>query len=328
MSARTGLARATQRGFTLVELMVSLVMFSFVAIGLLAVAVSIANTYREQRDSSAAESLVRVPADFIADVLRQASPGVSSFAIADAATCSTSALSVTNSTTGPDSLDVIYASGGVATATTSVLLASTTTVTVADATGLAAGDSVVITNLAQGHFYKLQAVAGNTLTLQLGCVSYAPPAGGYAAGSMVVRAQHAVFSIALLDGQNALWFDPDAGDALAAEPFSEGMEDMQIAVGIDTSANGLTETGVAGDDDEWSYNVAGDTAIATWPPVAGSIRAVRFTLVARAANPDTANALLYLRPAAEDRAAAGANDNYRRRTLRSTIEFRNVGVSP
>ena len=78
---------ASQRGFTLVELMISLVLFSFVIAGVLAVAVSMTQGYREQRAAVEAEGAVRLPLDFLVDALRQASPAVSTGLIQDAATC-------------------------------------------------------------------------------------------------------------------------------------------------------------------------------------------------------------------------------------------------
>src|SRR5712671_6050324 len=69
--------RRSEAGFTLVELMISLVIFSFVIAGILSVAVAMTQGMREQRQAVLAESAVRVPMDFLVDALRQASPGVS-----------------------------------------------------------------------------------------------------------------------------------------------------------------------------------------------------------------------------------------------------------
>jgi hypothetical protein len=156
----------------------------------------------------------------------------------------------------------------------------------------------------------------------------------YAKGSLVVRAQHAHFSIQNITINSVsvphLEMDPD-GSAYngagsdSAEPLAEYIEDMQIAVGVDADgANGISEVGSGADDDEWYYNYAGDSA----PPTTKPIRAVRITLIAR-----TSKALfgktssIYFRPAAEDH-AAGATDPYRRRVLKSIVELRNISGSP
>src|SRR6185312_4064680 len=48
--------------------------------------------------------------------------------------------------------------------------------------------------------------------------------------SLVIRAQHATFTIAAIDGIPTLMMDPDAGGPQAAQPLAEGIEDMQIAL--------------------------------------------------------------------------------------------------
>ena len=84
--------------------------------------------------------------------------------------------------------------------------------------------------------------------------------------------------------------------------------------------DGVTPTTV----DEWIYNIAGDVN-----PPAGTLRAVRVTLVARTLSGLIGNLKSYNRPAIEDHAAAALNsDNFRRRILRTTAEVRNMSVSP
>jgi prepilin-type N-terminal cleavage/methylation domain-containing protein len=316
-----------QRGFTLIELMVALTIFSFAIAGVLAVATSMTQAYREQRNVIAAEGAVRVPLDYITDTIRQLSPGVPGLNIVDADTCSLSALTITNSTSAPDVLDIIFASGGVVTSTTSPLVSTSTTLTVVDASQLAAGDYVVVSNMSAGVFYRITNVTGTTLTLSASC-SGATLATNYPAslpaGSLVVRSQHVTFTIALLDGTSALWMDPDAGGPLAAEPLAEGVEDLQVAVGIDQAADGLLDNGTA--SDEWIYNAAGDTPTIL-PPAVGTVRAVRVSMVAKTALAQIGGGPTFTRPALEDRPAS-AGDYFRRRTLRSTIEIRSAGVSP
>ena len=116
--------------------------------------------------------------------------------------------------------------------------------------------------------------------------------------------------------------DPDAEGPAVAEPFAEGVEDLQIAIGVDADGDGaLTEVGLAAGDDEWTHNRAGETQ------PAGTVRAIRLTLISRA-TAKRINATGQARPAAEDRAAATEPDGYRRRALTTTIEIRNFGGSP
>ncbi|CAN5850620.1 hypothetical protein BH11MYX3_BH11MYX3_03140 [soil metagenome] len=318
----------SQAGFTLVELMVSLVMFSLAVGGILAVAVSLTSGYRQQRQAIASEGAVRVPMDYLADAIRQASagaPGGINLTDVSGTTCTSGAVSVTNGANAPDRLDVIFASGAVVTSTRTILTSSGGSVTVTNTSQLAPNDYVIISDISQGHMFKVTGVNAATGVITLGtmCGTLNWPAADYPAGSMVIRAQHAEFYVGTVDTIPTLMMDPDGPQGpLAAEPLAEGVEDMQVALGIDTNGDSaLTDVGAAANDDEWIYNKSGDTL-----PAGGAIRAVRITLIARASAVVTGPST-YLRPAAEDR-VAGSLDAYRRRVLRSTVEVRNTGGSP
>src|SRR5205814_4796413 len=121
--------------------------------------------------------------------------------------------------------------------------------TVADASQLTVGDSLLISNLdTQGHVVEVTGISGNILTLgPQACATLALPSGGYPVGSMVIRVLRARFFIANmdeapikgLDPAPALWMDPDADGPAPAEPLAEGIEDLQIAVGIDANLDGV-----------------------------------------------------------------------------------------
>jgi type IV pilus assembly protein PilW len=315
--------RTHERGFTLVELMISLVLFSLVAAGLLSVAITMASGYREQQLTIATESSVRGAIDYMTEAMRGVSPGVPVANIQHVNTCATGALTLTNSSTAPDQVTAVFASGAVVTSTRAVYGAGTTTLAITSSSQLAAGDTVLITNLDQGHLATISSVGSGSITLVAqSCGSLALPAGGYGAGSLVVRAARATFSVGSVDGMPTLMIDPDAEGSAPAEPFAEGIEDLQMAIGIDANGDGaLTEVGVAANDDEWTYNRSGETL------PAGTIRAVRVTFISRATG-KRVNATGQARPAAEDRAPATATDGFRRRALTTTIEIRNFGGSP
>ena len=316
--------RRSQAGFTLIELMISLVMFSLTIAGVLSVAVTITAGNREQRQSMNAESSVRVAIDFLADALRQASPGVPGGALltdASGVNCTTGSIVVTNSTAAPDRLDMIYASGAVVTSSRSVLQATSTSINVSNVSQFAAGDHVVVADGTQGVMYRINTISGTTLNFAAICTGLTWTTD-YPVGSLVIRAQHAELFIQNVDGIPTLMFDPDGPQGSdVAEPLAEGVEDLQVAVGIETGVDGsILDNGSA--TDEWFYNASGDVL-----PAAGSVRAVRVTLIARASTQVTGGVTPYKRPAAEDR-PIGTSDGYRRRVLRSTIEIRNMGDSP
>ncbi len=299
--------------------MVSLVLFTVAIGGALAVAVSMSNGFREQRQVIATEGAVRGPMEFLGDVFRGASPAVSSGVIQDVATCTLGAITVVNSTNSPDQIDVVYASGSVVTSSRTAYTTGTSSVTVNDASQLAVDDTILITDLTQGHLVKITAVNIATGVLALAsqsCTLALPASGGYPVGSLVIRAQRARFSVGTVDGIPTLMMDPDAaGTAAAAEPLAEGIEDMQIALGVDVNASGGIES------TEWAYS-SGTGALV------GAIRAVRVTLVGRNVEALKGGTAGFYRPAAEDRPASSGPDKFRRRTLTTTIEIRNLGGSP
>ena len=138
------------------------------------------------------------------------------------------------------------------------------------------------------------------------------------------------FSVALFfcfaplpDGTPVLMLDPDDAGAAPPEPLAEGIEDLQVAVGVDVNSDGnLFENGTTGD--EWFGNAAGDAAPPL--PTVQRWRAIRVTLVARTIK-ETGNEPVSSRPAAEDR-GAGTADKYRRRVLSTVVDVRNFEASP
>jgi prepilin-type N-terminal cleavage/methylation domain-containing protein len=316
------MTRTSQKGFTLVELMISLVLFSVAIAGVLSVAVTMTQGFREQRQVIATESSVRAPLEFIADAIRNASPAVPSGDIQDVKNCVTGAIAVVNNTNAPDQLDIVYASGSVVTSLRTIYDSTTNlAITVTDASQLAVGDTLLITNMTKGHLVDVTAVNTATGVLALtapGCTP-ALPVGGYPPGSLVIRALRARFTVdvtgAATDGVPTLMMDPDADGPASAEPLAENVEDMQIAVGVDVDLNKGIDAG------EWEYS-SGVGALA------GAIRAMRITLVARAPNQLQGGTASFYRPAAEDRPIASTADSYRRRVLSTTVEIRNLGGSP
>ncbi len=111
------------------------------------------------------------------------------------------------------------------------------------------------------------------------------------------------------------------------EPAATGIEDFQVALGIDgingqTLDGQITEVGGGANDDEWVYNVVGDT-----PPTCldmANVIAVRISLVARAKS--QGGGVQRPRPAVENRAVAGTADGFYRVVLRQVIALRNKGL--
>ncbi|MDB4960819.1 MAG: hypothetical protein JWP01_818 [Myxococcales bacterium] len=313
--------RSTQAGFTLIELMISLVLFSFAIAGVLAVAVAMASGFREQKLTIGAESAARSAMEFLADAIRGASPGVPSGKIIslDSAACPDETLDITNDTAGPDELTVVFAYGSLVTSTTAVFANGTTALDIVDSTGFSDGDMVVVTDHKTGHLAKIGTVGTNKLNF----AGFPCTAGfTYPAGAVVIRATRARFFVQPLDGIPTLWMDPDAdgtSSPQAAEPLAEGIEDMQVMIGIDTNADGLITETADGQLDEYFFN---DPLTEEVRPLPSVPRSIKLALVARVAKERMGNAT-FAAPLVGDHAPAGF-DKWRRRALDSVIEIRNI----
>lgn len=320
-----------QKGFTLVELMVSLVIFSFAIAGILAVAVAMTRAFREQRRVVATENAVRAPLDFIVDALRQASPGVTTGTITDGQDCTftAGAISFVDHTDQPDELTIVYASGGVVSTTHSVVDGSSTSITIPaeHVDQFAPLDYVLVSDGAQGTLVKITGVGTDTLEIAPTCAG-AFPSGGYPAGSMLIRAQRARFVIEDLDGIPTLkLYANGATSPSDAEPVAEGIEDLQVAVGVDADGDGaitgdILTYGTGTTSDEWTGNASGDVL------PAGAIRAVHVVLVSRDTSPLRGTASFYQPAEALNHPGSTTPDNFRRRMLNSTVEIRNLTGSP
>lgn len=312
-------ARRSEAGLTLIEMMVAMTLFALGISGALALAFSISNGLRGHREAFAAERAVRTSMDLLTDTLRGVSPGTPVNQVEDLQTCTKGAITVTNRSNGPDSLSVIYAAGTTITSVRAPFDSTSTSLTLTDASQLKAGDTVLVTDLDRGHLVRLGSTFtdnGDDWTVDIEtppCTNTLTfPTGGYAVGSLVLRAQRANFFVGTDDGQPTLMMDLD-DDGVDAEPLAEGIEDLQIAIGQDTNNDGAV--------DDWVYDAVGDAA------PTGALRALRLTVVARSLKASTGTAT-FLRPGAEDRTGSLYPDNYRRRTLRSAIELRNLEMDP
>lgn len=329
--------RGGERGMTLIELMIAVLILSVVVAAAFGVSYSIMNSYREHRRSINVERSVRGAMAVLSEAVRNASPAVPDGQITDLVGCDFTfqAVRVENHSDGPDALEVVYATGATTT-TRAEFSDASTQLLVEDGSRLRPGDQVLITDFDRGHLMAITAVAETppdwTLTLaaspQTMCNPPAPTFPVYPVRSTVIRAQRARFTVDTT-GMPLLYMDRD-GPAVGSDPplpVAEGVEDLQISIGIDRNGNGgLDELGAAGDDDDWVYNHVDDTQ--PLPDIAVTpFRAIRLTVIGRSVD-ETSNVPSSRRPAAEDRAAAVADDVFRRRSLSATIELRNLQGSP
>lgn len=320
-----------EAGFTLVELMISLVVLSMAISAAFAMAFSLMDGYKEHRQAIRVESTTRIVLDMLAGATRSASPGLTSGKVWDV--CSNAEIDtveLTNFTNAADSLRLVHAAGG---AFASIedrvddISDVATTITVVDNSMFEADlwtPALVISPVTgKAHLVEILAdgAVPTTMTVRApaGCVwtgfGVTPTDLVYEAGSFIVRAVHVEYAIDdVTYNVPFLTIDPDGPNnpTLDAEPVAEGVEDLQIAVAADTTDDQLNNS-------TWFYDGVGGVAplLST-----GQWRALRITVIGRSTR-DTDERASYSRPTAEDHLADGATDVHRRRAFSTTVELRN-----
>ena len=313
----------------MVELMISLVLVAIVIGLMMQIAVVMLSGFKEQREALELSRNARAASELLSEAVRNASAGVTNGNLKDAVGCNdVVGITITNHDDAPDEIQVIYASGGIVTSSRADINGSTTSFPVVDATGIVAGDKVIVTSTEstnpEGRLIPVLGVGAPGVTTDittntnLCSATAAMPTGGFPGGSLIIRAKYAKLAVEVgPDGVPMLTVDPAGIGPEPSEILAEGIEDIQIAVGVDIDGDGaildLNDT-----TDEWYYNAPGDAD----PPLItlGQWRALRVTVTAQ----DLLNRGSSLRQAAEDR-PAGSLDSHRRRTLRTQIEIRNLG---
>lgn len=204
-------------------------------------------------------------------------------------------------TTQADAVEMVFSGGnavGTYAVATSVLSAGPgPTVNVGDVSGFAAGDLVIISDFKNGDLLRISSISAPTGP---GTLTFDAPAALVHGNAFVPGIGNSVFratSISIyLDAtagptQWMLMLDPDgmAGSTHAdAQPLIEGIADFQLAVGLDSNADGII-TGVA--PDEWFGDALGEIQPPIWPaplpwnsPGNPQPRQIRATIVARTTN--------------------------------------------
>lgn len=347
-----------QAGFTLIELMVSLTLFSFAIAGVLAIAVSMAQGFREQRQVVQTESTARSALEYIADAIRMSSPAVTDPEVqlstsAPAAGrphlvvgeiedtqspnsplgfCETGAIRVYDNTNAPDRLELVFASGGTVTSVANPgWAAGTVALPLTDASNLAVDDYVLVTNGTKGHVVRITNLVGNTATVTAPLCTLNDTTS-YGRGELVLRVMRARFYVGTFDSITpVLLMDPDGDGPAPEEPLADYVEDFQVAVGVDENNDGNLDDGSGVPPSEWGFSAGGPVSFTTQAsatPGVRNLRALRITMVARAKSSLPGTAPNFQRPAVENHPQATTMDTFRRRILTSTVDVRNLKGSP
>jgi prepilin-type N-terminal cleavage/methylation domain-containing protein len=324
------------RGFSLVEMMISLALFGLIASGALSLVMSGARTQQHSARVDVAQSGLRAGLDFMTRDLLSASAGARSGSLVIASTGAVvqPIIVVDGGAGGPDSLEIFTVDASyMATVAADVAKGDASiSIILNDPTyGFSVGDWVQLCDLADGTLVQLTGATANLLTGAL--TNFPGTRTTYVQKSFVFKTRHVKYFISpnyfnpgnTANGNgSALMMDlyDGVGGASNAQPLAEGVEDLQVALAIDSNTDGLIapEVGTGGNDDEWVFNHESDT-----PPVTvANLKAVRITLIAKSST--TERGSFPVRPKAEDHAAAGASDGFFRRVIRSEVAVRNFNL--
>jgi len=350
--------RTSERGITLVELMVAMVVLGFAISAAFGITYTLLGGFADNERVLQAQRGARGAIDVIADAVRGSSPGVTTGAIQNLATCPSvaenDAIVVSNATGtgGSDVLTVVHASGGVVgflqdpvDSSTNELVVNAENADFRDGLYFEIGDLIVVSNGTNGHLFQVDDVEGPDvgdpdkdwklkLSTQVDGLCGSPAltepfasGGNYPAGSIVVRARRSRFSICDVGGTPYLILGDDDDDCDVTEsdfePIAEGIEDLQVAVAVDDDGDGEIDVDDPGSStDELHYNHASDVVPAGLS-TAPRWSAVRVTVAARTV--DEAQQGAGSAPAdIEDNDVTNTDDEFRRRTMTTVLELRNI----
>jgi prepilin-type N-terminal cleavage/methylation domain-containing protein len=291
-----------ERGFTLVEILISLALAAVVSAAVLMLTRSQLVAYQSNDQIVRMQQNERAGIDFLESLLRRACggiawgrvgvnvPGVAQavrncIRVYDGATESGGTFTSGGATTLPDAIELVYGTTPITAMTAAPDLSSTPSAQVANINGFADGDLVLLTDFKQAVLVQIAsngvAVGGTppqgTLTFgALGSSVVIPDASlnagdpvlALAAGSTVMKAQSLALYVESAAGstQNMLMLDPDGMVGLNhtdADPIVDGVADLQAAVGIDGNGDGiLTESTASPGSDEWFGNATGELPLA------------------------------------------------------------------
>lgn len=302
MNFMQGLKKRTreQKGFTLVELMVVVVIFFFILAGVFTAYISQHHASVIQAQVTDTQQNARIAMDFLSKDIRMAGFGkpagaVNGFADAVFPAINNDATNGNNVLNGTDQITVVTGYRQVSTLTSAVSAEATTITLAANANqfNTTTKKFVCIDGVGQIDNYEVTGIAGNVLTVS--------PAlhRTYQAGAPVLLVKAITYSV---NDAGVLTRNENTGGG--AQTLATNIEDLQFA-----------------------YQLADDT----WSDAPGSpedIRVVRINVLARTRFQDRnpgESGTIGQRPDIEDHDVNNVTDGFRRRLLTSVVGVRNLG---
>jgi prepilin-type N-terminal cleavage/methylation domain-containing protein len=288
------------KGVTLIELMIALVISAILVGGTYSIFVSQQRTYISQDQIVGAQQDGRAALTIMAKDIRMAGmlTGVDGFSVYGA----TEAITPGNSSTGPDQIRVVYAaeefSSGGSSVTVTGVNGSQVTLGQPIGTFFNSGGTPNRSYVAfegVNHVYVISSVAGSILNL-----SESPSANLATFSARVLRVRAITYSVS---GTTLQRNDGEGVQPLAGSTNQCQVEDLQFAYQV------------AGDTVNWYNTTPSGKANA-------DIRAVRINLLVRTPIADTKDQS-YTRQQLEDRTGTTTPDGFRRRVYTTVVKLRN-----
>ena len=315
-----------EAGFTLVELMASVVIFSIAMTAVFATYSFQKKSFEVQSQVAAMQQNLREGMEVLSRDLRLAGYGIPAPVsiptnLIDNGVTSIRSLYPVDNTAGPDSVYIMYLydmdANQPPTTITSLMPDESSEFNVDSVTGFWDGDLCIITNGSAADMFQVTQVQGGALKIQHNPGGSARaynepgghntfPPGGYGSGSTLAKVRFLRYYIDSTTDPTRPTLMVDRMGSAAPQPVGDSIEDMQLQYLLDTDGDGVA--------DAWSDN-PGDPA---------QIRQVRILLIARTKFPE--KGWTEVRPALGNHAAGTGTDGYRRRVLELTVDVRNSGV--
>jgi prepilin-type N-terminal cleavage/methylation domain-containing protein len=282
-----------QRGTTLIEIMIAMLLASIVSAFILMITRAQLISYEQNDQVARMQQNERAGVAYVESLLRRSCGGISGGRVqkmvgtAKLLDC----LTVTSGgTNGTDSVDLLFGTTPWTSLTqtsssippaqgTDYDFSSTSPyVKVADATSFNKNDYVLVTDFKEALLMQISNITVTTSPqAQLSLGSTKPDTSGLTAGWSPAYVMKAVSYTIYVNTtandtfQNMLMLDPDGiiggTDHSDAQPVVENVVDFQVAMGVDGDADGvIKEVGKAAGDDEWYGNVNGELplTVALW----------------------------------------------------------------
>ena len=315
-----------EAGFTLVELMASVVIFSIAMTAVFATYSFQKKSFEVQSQVAAMQQNVREGIEVLSRDLRLAGYGIPAPVtipnnLIGAGVTTIRSLYPVDNTVGPDSVYIMYLydmdANQPPTEITSPMPDSSAEFNVDSVAGFLDGDLCIITNGSAADMFQVTQVQGASLKIQHNPGGSARaynepgghntfPPGGYGTGSTLAKVRFLRYYIDSTTDPARPTLMVDRMASAAPQPVGDSIEDMQLQYRLDTDGDGVA--------DAWSDN----------PGNPAQIRQVRILLIARTKFPE--KGWTEVRPALGNHAAGTGTDGYRRRVLEITVDVRNSGV--